>query len=713
MTTVAVAATGKTGTKPVQLSYNPALDGLRAIAILGVLIFHALPSALRGGFTGVDVFFVLSGYLITSVILHDIRGGSFSMREFYLRRIQRLLPNALLTVLFTLALASVALLPSQAVKVARHGLWTIFNLSNLYIWRSVGGYWGDSAASVPLLHTWSLAVEEQFYLLFPITLLFLSRRRHLFKITAFLSFASLAASIYGTGAHPVLTFYLLPTRAWEPLMGAALATYMVSARKDQPLRTFQRSPLIEFSGWAGLAMIACGFFLIGDANRFPGVVALIPTIGALAVLISVADGGTVPARLLSRPFPVFVGKLSYSLYLWHWPLIVIAREYAYLTDRSQQTWTLIGAATGVILSWIAYWAVEQPLRRRGPGRQLRMRAIYAGFAVCAAVCLLLSLRRPVADPGNLFDRPAFYGSLYTVGPWDQALVTTSARLYDVLFPPEPAVPPEMWNTGGIVHNWGGGTPRVVVLGSSHAIMYGRLIDDICKKLGLSVAFLSADDAPVFFPTVVNGRFPTLALAQSFDAARKKWVSQWNPDAVLVIDRWDGYTFTPAEFDRKLRELVVELAPHARNVIMFSQVPVLRLGETVNLREYVTWCVTTKGQLPRIAPDSRGPLRNHSAAAIGALAHDFPNVHLLRVDQPFFLADGSVRYSEGRKFLYADDDHLSDSGTELVRGICTRAIAEATLSGNGAQRSPVGGSVTRHPSLGLDSPGLDPPRHVSD
>jgi hypothetical protein len=133
-----------------------------------------------------------------------------------------------------------------------------------------------------------------------------------------------------------------------------------------------------------------------------------------------------------------------------------------------------------------------------------------------------------------------------------------------------------------------------------------------------------------------------------------------------------------------------LAPHTRNVIMFSQVPVLRLGETVNLREYVTWCVRTTGQLPRIAPDSRAPSRNHSSLAIEALAHDFSNVHLLRVEQPFFLTDGSVRYSEGRKFLYADDDHLSDAGTELVRGICTKAIAEATLRGNaGAKTRPVG------------------------
>ena len=141
------------------MSYIAGLDGLRAVAILGVLVFHALPGAMRGGFTGVDVFFVLSGYLISSVILHDLRDGHFSLGEFYRRRIQRLLPNAVLTVFVTMLLSAIVLTPFTAVRVAKHGLLTLFNLSNVYIWRHVGGYWGDIAASMPLLHTWSLSVE--------------------------------------------------------------------------------------------------------------------------------------------------------------------------------------------------------------------------------------------------------------------------------------------------------------------------------------------------------------------------------------------------------------------------------------------------------------------------------------------------------------------------------------------------------------------------
>lgn len=195
------------------MKYAPSLDGLRAVAILAVLGFHTLPGVFKGGFTGVDVFFVLSGYLISSVILYDIRNGTFSMREFYLRRIQRLLPNAVVMVTVTVALSVIFLLPSMAVKVAGHGLWAIFNLSNIYILRNFGGYWGDSANSAPLLHTWSLAVEEQFYLAFPLTLWLLSRRTSIFAVTVFLSIASFGLYIYSAAVHPFATFYLLPTRA--------------------------------------------------------------------------------------------------------------------------------------------------------------------------------------------------------------------------------------------------------------------------------------------------------------------------------------------------------------------------------------------------------------------------------------------------------------------------------------------------------------------
>lgn len=174
-----------------------------------------------------DVFYVLSGFLITSIVLHDIREGSFSIREFYLRRIQRLLPNIVVTVLAVLLLWSIFMPASTARQTGRHGLWTLFNLSNIYVWRNLGGYWGDAAEWAPLTHTWSLGIEEQFYLLFPGTLLLLarfqpSRVRFWLMVATALSFG---ICLYGTHSHPVATFYLLPTRVWELLFGAVLATH--------------------------------------------------------------------------------------------------------------------------------------------------------------------------------------------------------------------------------------------------------------------------------------------------------------------------------------------------------------------------------------------------------------------------------------------------------------------------------------------------------
>ena len=157
------------------MRYSPPLDGIRAVAILAVLIFHVAPSALTGGFTGVDVFFVLSGFLITSIILHDVRADRFSLREFYLRRVQRLLPNLIATVLGVLVLWTTLLPPSTARQAGEHGLWALFSASNIYIWRTLGSYWGNAAEHAPLTHTWSLGIEEQFYLLFPLVVLAVSR----------------------------------------------------------------------------------------------------------------------------------------------------------------------------------------------------------------------------------------------------------------------------------------------------------------------------------------------------------------------------------------------------------------------------------------------------------------------------------------------------------------------------------------------------------
>ena len=173
-------------------------------------------------------------------------------------------------VLVTVALSYVALFRSPPSSVAQHGVWSLLNLSNIYLWRNVGGYWGESAASIPLLHTWSLAIEEQFYLFFPVALLLLSRRRRLCSMLSLIALASFAVGAYLTRTHQIAAFYLLPTRAWELLAGAALGAYRVPAMADQPLKSFNSARLLKYVGWGGLALIVAGFFSINEGSNFPG-----------------------------------------------------------------------------------------------------------------------------------------------------------------------------------------------------------------------------------------------------------------------------------------------------------------------------------------------------------------------------------------------------------------------------------------------------------
>ena len=418
------------------MRYEPSLDGVRALAILGVLIFHIRPVWLEGGFTGVDVFFVLSGYLITSVILHDIRDKDFTMREFYTRRIQRLLPNAALTVLVTVLISRLFLLPSSSVAVADHGLFTLFNLSNFFILENVGGYWGANSGSTPLLHTWSLAVEEQFYLFFPaiLSLFLLVRQGRLFALILGLTLASFGLSLLFLHSHPSGTFYMLPTRAWEPLLGAVLAAYRLSPDARKPLRMTGLSRSAEALGWAGLAAIGSGFFLITESEGFPGWVALIPTLGTLAVLISIADGKTRLAQWLSAAPMVLIGKLSYSLYLWHWPMIVMGRNYAALMGYPRVAGTLVGAALGIGFAVIAYQIIEKPLRKRGEGRKQRLLLIGALTLLSALTCLVISWQGSRLNLLEHFDRPSFRGLAYdAVATGDTRVLAASVRYRRLVF----------------------------------------------------------------------------------------------------------------------------------------------------------------------------------------------------------------------------------------------------------------------------------------
>jgi peptidoglycan/LPS O-acetylase OafA/YrhL len=663
----------------------PALDGLRAVAIVPVVLFHVFPDLLPGGFTGVDVFFVLSGFLISSLILHGLRDGSFTFGGFYARRIRRLLPNAVLTILVTVLLAHWLSLPSASRTVSHHALWALFNLSNFFIRDHIGGYWGDAAAAAPLVHTWSLAVEEQFYLLFPALLFSIARGRGLFPILGALAAVSLVFCVAFTPTARLVTFYLLPARAWELLLGALLAAWRTPVAVDRPLRTFRASWPIEIAGVLGMALILYGLATIHDDRGFPGSLALIPALGTLAVMVSAADGRSWVSRWLSTRPMVAIGRASYSLYLWHWPLITLARNYAGLTGRNETAFAIAGAFASVVVAILVYRTIEIPFRRRGPERWNRLGALAAGFAVTVVICALGLRGTVIADTRHAFDAVLFRGLVYNVSESVVGLRTgMPSKLADVEMSRPDARRERSWESGGILRSWGDTPPRVVVLGSSHALMYAGTIDDICRELGLSVAFLTADAAPVFFMAHVNESFPSPELASSFDAARRRWLEAWKPDVVIAVDRWDAFDDGGAGLEHRLRDLVAELGRSSRRVIVLTQPPVLRVGENLNLREFVAWRRRVDHSFRGIPPDGLDARRRALADQLESVERQDPRCRVLRADRDAYQADGTVRVWADRKFFYIDDDHLSEEGARLMREPLRGEIVAACGLGSGTR-----------------------------
>ena len=341
------------------MEYRREIDGLRAIAVLPVILFHAGFKAFKGGFIGVDVFFVISGYLITTIILSDMNNGKFSIVTFYERRARRILPVLFFVMLCCLPFAWLWLMPNH-LKDFSNSLTAVSAFSsNILFWQE-SGYFATGAELKPLLHTWSLSVEEQYYVLFPLFLMALwkLRKRLIFGALIVVGTISLIAAQWGAYNEPTTTFYLLPTRGWEIAIGALIAFYFLYKREQAEFISSHKI-MSESFGSIGLALILFSIFAFNKTTPFPSVYALIPTVGT-ALIIMFSTQKTVVGRLLSTKVMVGIGLISYSTYLWHQPLFVFARHRS-LTEPSV-TLRLVLSISSIVLAYFSWRFVEVPFR---------------------------------------------------------------------------------------------------------------------------------------------------------------------------------------------------------------------------------------------------------------------------------------------------------------------------------------------------------------
>ncbi len=555
------------------LAYRPDIDGLRALAVLPVMCFHAGFSAFAGGFVGVDVFFVVSGYLVTRLILGE--GDAFSLARFYERRARRILPALAVVLTASLAAAWWWLLPADLTAFSRSLAAVLGLSSNVYFWRSALDYFARPTDLVPLLHTWSLAVEEQFYLLFPLGVMLVRRLapRALGAVLAALALASLALAHSGTTRSPMAAFFLLPTRGWELLLGAWLAVQ--HDRGAAPPPGLSSRAVREGLALAGLASLAVAVAWYSPATRFPGLAALLPTVGT-ALVIACAGPDTVVGRLLSQRVIVGLGLISYSAYLWHQPLLAFAR---YQSATPLTTAQLLGLlAVSLLLAAVTWRVVEQPWRDRT--RWPRRTLVAASFG---AVAMLAG-----ASAAGL----ATGGAAFRYAGIDRALVTgeSGGSAYVVA---------RFDAHRGKPFTPGDARPRILVIGDSfaqdlvNALHEGGWLD----RVQLSTRYVAHYCGNLYLPldqfTTRPGDYdmrrcpPTLPITDDTLRARMQ-----EADAIWLASMWQGWQvpLLPSSLDA-IRGVtggrpVVVFGPKSFGTFRLRDL----LGRTVDERAALRWPV---------------------------------------------------------------------------------------------------------------------------
>ncbi|MGB5298927.1 MAG: acyltransferase family protein [Thiogranum sp.] len=375
------------------IRYRADINGLRAVAVVPIVLFHAGYEWMPGGFIGVDIFFVISGYLISSILLDEMSQGKFSFIRFYERRVRRIVPALLLVLLTTLIAGYFLLLPAEYMDLSESALAAATFVPNVYFWDTTTTYFGLDNSATPLLHTWSLGVEEQFYILFPI-ILYVLIRLGLRKTTVFvmvsLLLSSLAANIIVVGINPELVFYMLPTRVWELLTGVVLSLGIFPHVK----RTSVANPVALL----GAGLVVFPLFTLDEFSVFPGVNAILPVLGTALIIYSGEHSTTVVSRILGHKIPVAIGLVSYSLYLWHWPVTVYTnlRWESGLLNRP----FIIILSLG--LAWLSYRFIETRFRHHASqpfyNRKLALLGIPAALTLLVPITVLMNDGMPGRVP---------------------------------------------------------------------------------------------------------------------------------------------------------------------------------------------------------------------------------------------------------------------------------------------------------------------------
>lgn len=631
------------------IRYRPEVDGLRAVAILPVIAFHLAPSALPGGFVGVDVFFVISGYLITSIIMAELAAGTFTFRSFWERRARRIFPPLAIMVLACLLISLALRVPIEHVaSLGRQALRVVSFTANHFMHAATGDYWGADAEAMPLLHTWSLAVEEQFYLVYPALLFVLWRfsAGRFQAIIAALAVASLACCIWLTPVSQSAAFFLLPSRAWELLAGA-LAALLLAWRPG-----LSHAPRSGVLSAAGLLLIAMAIFGL-DGVSYPGWKAILPVAGSL-IFVIFSGGQNLPSRALASPAMVYIGRTSYSTYLWHWPALVIGGLFATLVESP---WPRPAALAVAILCALASYHWVEPAGKRT--RHLVAWGLVS-FSLIAGLSLWM-VKAPPTLPAPVARATRWQGLRYESinVPKQLEEVRTSKRFVDIdVSPPaDTAARMKMVRTGSMA-----GPARMVVLGDSHGMMWGSTLQGIADAAGVPAVFAVGSAIPPFLSQNPPLRLSETERAQ-FNRMRLELLAESKPAVVLVVARWDAAA-SRGDLGQLANLLAaVRAASPASHIVILGQPPMLAIGDQ-NLPQWLAWRRSFGLPIDTLTEAPTGAWSRGRTYLREFIAQQ-PGVTLVELDDLYRDGNGRVRTVVDDNLVYTDDDHLSDFGASMA------------------------------------------------
>ena len=634
-----------------KFNYRPDIDGLRAIAVLAVIIFHVDKHLLPGGFVGVDIFFVISGFLISRNIWGDIEREKFSLLDFYRRRVKRIAPAMLVVVILTTIAAQFVMIPDDAERVAESALWSVLSLANVYFWlHQDTGYFAAASSDYLLLHLWSLGVEEQFYMLWPLVLSLAYRRPRAKAFFVFAAVTALASFALGEVLSDAsFSYFMLPTRAGELLVGALVALSI--------LRRIEITPRVASTMAAtGVALIAGSLALISEDATFPGLLAIPPTFGAgLLILAGHRSANPLTSALAFKPL-VWVGLVSYSAYLWHWPIIAFFRYgHAHIGF-------VVGAAIIVltfVLAWASYRFIETPCRTsRGSVR----RVFLTQYIVPAGAIATLALGAMYLDGYGLrWLSPDYRTQLAALSSQ-----TSPAYQFEYVCQRQVITVADTTNDRCLVGGEKIGNPHTVLWGDSHAAHYVGMIGAFAKHANFQFRNFAVSSCPPVFADPAS--FVSASRVKDCrDSAEPIHSAVMAADIVIISATWSDYVKRSDTFLPSLFATVKTLVDDGKRVILMGKAPEID-GYDRRCREK-----TLSYPIMECAQITAAPVAD--VERVNATLEDFarrtPRVSYFDVSPYLCQAGACKAIDQDGAALYYDRAHLSIPGSWALGGAILR------------------------------------------